>query len=57
MCYLANGTFINEALDWNNSGYRENRLIYRETHATGNAALNCVARVEMTFQYNEIVGN
>ncbi len=38
--YLANGATLKEALDWNISGCCENRIPNRETHVTGNGALN-----------------
>jgi pyruvate formate-lyase/glycerol dehydratase family glycyl radical enzyme len=48
--YLANGATLKEALDYNVSGCMETRLINRETHVTGNGAVNYGSAVEMTFR-------
>ncbi len=48
--YLAAGATLKEALDWTVSGCCENRLINRETHCSGNGALNYGAAIEMTLR-------
>lgn len=48
--YLANGATMQEALDWCVSGCCENRLPNRETHCTGNGALNYGSVTELTFR-------
>ncbi len=52
--YLANGATLKEALDWSISGCCENRLINRETHVTGNGALNYGSATEMTFRNGKL---
>jgi isethionate sulfite-lyase len=48
--YLAAGATLKEANNWVISGCCENRLINRETHVTGNGALNYGAVLEMTLR-------
>lgn len=48
--YLANGATFQEANNWVISGCCENRLINRETHVSGNGAINYGACVEMTLR-------
>jgi formate C-acetyltransferase len=52
--YLANGATMQEALDWCVSGCCENRLPNRDTHCTGNGALNYGAVTEMTFRNGKL---
>ncbi|MCU0594711.1 MAG: glycyl radical protein [Desulfobacterota bacterium] len=52
--YLANGATLKEALNWNVSGCMESRLINRETHVTGNGAVNYGSVVEMTFRNGKL---
>jgi len=52
--YLANGATMQDALDWCVSGCCENRLPNRETHCTGNGALNYGSITEMTFRNGKL---
>jgi pyruvate-formate lyase len=52
--YLSNGATMKEALDWCVSGCCENRLPNRETHCTGNGALNYGSIVEMTLRNGKL---
>jgi formate C-acetyltransferase len=48
--YLANDATVPEALDYTCSGCCETRLVNRETHVTGNTAINLGTIVEMTLR-------
>lgn len=48
--YMSNGIVKREALDYAMSGCSESRLPNRETHKTGNAAINYGAVLEMTLR-------
>ena len=53
--YLANGATFKEAInDWVISGCCENRLINRETHVTGNGAINYSYCIEMTLRNGKL---
>ena len=52
--YLANGATVEEALDYAGSGCIESRLINRETHVTGNSAINYGSVIEMTLRNGRI---
>ncbi|MCB1708570.1 MAG: hypothetical protein KDI10_07555 [Halioglobus sp.] len=48
--YLAQGATLPEALDYAVSGCMESRLMNRETHRTGNSAVNYGSVIEMTLR-------
>jgi formate C-acetyltransferase len=48
--FLSNGVPMKDALDYSVSGCCESRLINRETHVTGNTAINLGAVLEMTLR-------
>ncbi len=52
--YIARGAPIDEALDYTGSGCMEARLINRENHVTGNAALNYGALIEMMMHHGRM---
>lgn len=52
--YLANGATVEEALDYAGSGCIESRLVNRETHVTGNSAINYGSVIEMTLRDGRI---
>lgn len=52
--YLAEGATLNEALDYAVSGCMESRLMNRETHRTGNSAINYGSVIEMTLRDGKV---